>query len=87
MTDDELFDAVLARVRTGRPTDEPAEVTVPEPASLGAVEEVERVVGYPMPPLVRRLYPSMRMPNRRLGRQPATRTSDHEPREMGLNAL
>jgi hypothetical protein len=56
MTDDELFEAVRARVRAGHPTDEPSEVTVPEPASLSAVEEVERVVGYPMPPLVRRLY-------------------------------
>jgi hypothetical protein len=33
MTDDELFEAVLARVRTGRPTDQPSEVTVPEPMS------------------------------------------------------
>ncbi|MGW6755332.1 SMI1/KNR4 family protein [Streptomyces sp. NPDC055006] len=56
MTDDELFEAVRARVGEGRPTDEPSAVTVPEPASLSAVEEVERVVGYPMPPLVRRLY-------------------------------
>ncbi|MFB9578493.1 SMI1/KNR4 family protein, partial [Streptomyces yanii] len=30
--------------------------TPPDVTSLAAVEEVERVVGHPMPPLVRRLY-------------------------------
>ncbi|MFE5193399.1 SMI1/KNR4 family protein [Streptomyces sp. NPDC056601] len=56
MTDDELFEAVRARVGAGRPTDEISDVMAPEPASLSAVEEVERVVGLPLPPLVRRLY-------------------------------
>ncbi|MFE2086140.1 SMI1/KNR4 family protein [Streptomyces sp. NPDC059460] len=56
MTDDELFEAVRARVKAGRPTDSTATLTTPEPASLDTVEDAERTIGFPLPPLVRRLY-------------------------------
>ncbi|NGO78748.1 SMI1/KNR4 family protein [Streptomyces sp. YC504] len=59
MTDDELFDAVEARVREGRPTDFPQQLPLPGPAALAAVEDFERIVGRPMPPLVRRIYLEM----------------------------
>ncbi|MEU0965040.1 SMI1/KNR4 family protein [Streptomyces sp. NPDC005917] len=56
MTDDEVFEAVRARVLEGRPTSLPKRPTAPAPASQAAVDKVERVVGYPLPPLLRRLY-------------------------------
>ncbi|MBC9714958.1 SMI1/KNR4 family protein [Streptomyces sp. TRM66268-LWL] len=56
MTDDELFDAVLARVREGRPADSPHRDALPGPAALAEVEVFERIVGCPMPPLLRRIY-------------------------------
>ncbi|WP_372349269.1 SMI1/KNR4 family protein [Streptomyces sp. KL116D] len=56
MTDDDLFRAVLARVAQGRPNDSSYAFPLPDPAPIEAVEEFERVVGHPMPPLVRRIY-------------------------------
>ncbi|MEV8453664.1 SMI1/KNR4 family protein [Streptomyces sp. NPDC052095] len=56
MTDDELFEAVRARVKAGRPTDCGSTPTAPEPASLDEVEDAGRAIGFRLPPLVRRLY-------------------------------
>jgi hypothetical protein len=56
MTDDELLAAVQTRVQTGRPTDLQRNVLVPPPASAKALAEAEDIIGYPLPPLLRRLY-------------------------------
>jgi hypothetical protein len=49
MTDDEIIAAVRVQQQlTGR--------IRPEPASLEQVEEAEQKIGYPLPPLLRRLY-------------------------------
>ncbi|MCT2543070.1 MULTISPECIES: SMI1/KNR4 family protein [Streptomyces] len=56
MTDDELVEAVRARVKAGRPTDFASTLAAPEPASLDEVEDAERAIGFRLPPLVRRLY-------------------------------
>ena len=56
MTDDDLFEAVRARVRAGRPTDHDSTLPTPAPASRDMVEAVERDIGFPLPPLVRRIY-------------------------------
>jgi len=49
MTDDEIISAARVQQRlTGR--------IRPEPASLEQVEEAELKIGYPLPPLLRRLY-------------------------------
>ncbi|WP_327248945.1 SMI1/KNR4 family protein [Streptomyces sp. NBC_01320] len=56
MTDDELCEAVRARVKAGRPTDLTSTLTTPEPASPATVEDAERTIGFRMPPLVRRFY-------------------------------
>jgi hypothetical protein len=46
VTDDEIFEVVRSAVGPD----------LPPVASLGAVAEVEEVIGYPLPPLLRRLY-------------------------------
>ncbi|MBC2906770.1 SMI1/KNR4 family protein [Streptomyces cupreus] len=56
MTDDELFEAVHARVTAGWPTDSPSVLTTPEPASLATVKDAESSMGFHLPPLVRRFY-------------------------------
>ncbi|MEV8561606.1 SMI1/KNR4 family protein [Streptomyces sp. NPDC051917] len=56
MTDDEVLAAVEARVQTGRPTDLRDRLFTPAPASAEALAEAERIIGYPLPPLLRRLY-------------------------------
>ncbi|MCX5158683.1 SMI1/KNR4 family protein [Streptomyces sp. NBC_00264] len=56
MTDDELVEAVRARVKAGRPTDFASTLAAPELASLDEVADAERAIGFRLPPLVRRLY-------------------------------
>ena len=58
MTDEEILAAIKARVRAGRPRDDDAgeRSGVPAPARPGQVEEAERIIGFPVPPLLRRLY-------------------------------
>jgi hypothetical protein len=56
VTDDEVLAAVEARVQTGRPTDLPDRLFIPPPAPAEALAEAERIIGYPLPPLLRRLY-------------------------------
>lgn len=53
---DELFEAVRARVATGRPTDDEHDVLTPPPATPEALADAEAVIGFRLPPLVRRLY-------------------------------
>jgi SMI1/KNR4 family protein SUKH-1 len=55
MTDDEIIDAIRIRVSEGRPTDHSG-AAVPEPVSEAAITEAERVIDYPLPPLLRRIY-------------------------------
>ncbi|MGW9030732.1 SMI1/KNR4 family protein [Streptomyces sp. NPDC055722] len=56
VTDDEVLEAVKARVQEGRPTDLGSRLLTPAPASAEALAEAEGIIGYPLPPLLRRLY-------------------------------
>ncbi|MGW0209153.1 SMI1/KNR4 family protein [Streptomyces sp. NPDC003233] len=56
VTDDEVLAAVKARVQAGRPTEWRDSPLTPAPASAEALAEAERIIGYPLPPLLRRLY-------------------------------
>ncbi|HEV2639665.1 MAG TPA: SMI1/KNR4 family protein [Actinocrinis sp.] len=47
MNEDEVFEAMRARAATAQ---------WPAPASLESVEEAEKVIRHPIPPLLRRLY-------------------------------
>ncbi|MDX6329418.1 MAG: hypothetical protein QOI83_1801 [Streptomycetaceae bacterium] len=47
MTDDEVVEAVRALAQAGR---------LPNSATPEAVAEAEEVIGFPLPPLLRRLY-------------------------------
>lgn len=47
MTDEEILQAVRAGARHGH---------LPPPATPQAVAEAERIIGFPLPPLLRRLY-------------------------------
>ena len=55
MTEDEVFAAIRLRVEAGQPTDLPG-ADPEEPAPEEALDDAERVIGYPLPPLLRRLY-------------------------------
>ena len=55
MTDDEIFQAIRLRVETGQLTDAP-DAERADPASEEALDHAEQVIGYPLPPLLRRLY-------------------------------
>jgi hypothetical protein len=54
--DDEILDAIRVRVAQGRATDGRGVRPLPRPASPEAIEEAERIIGYPLPPLLRRIY-------------------------------
>jgi SMI1/KNR4 family protein SUKH-1 len=56
MTDDEIFEAIRLRVGAGQSTDLPGTDHREEPASSEALDEAEHIIGYPLPPLLRRLY-------------------------------
>lgn len=56
VTDEEVLAAVKARVQAGRPTDGGGSLPTPTPAPAEVLAEAERIIGYPLPPLLRRLY-------------------------------
>jgi hypothetical protein len=56
MTEDEIFNAIRTRVEAGHPTDMPSSVPLPPPAPDEVIREAESVIGYPLPPLLRRIY-------------------------------
>jgi hypothetical protein len=56
MTDDEIVDALRARIVQGRPVDPPGRSWAPRPASAEVIAEAERMVGFALPPLLRRVY-------------------------------
>jgi hypothetical protein len=56
VTEDDIVDAVRARVLEGRPTDLHGGLPLPEPVSEEAVRECESIIGYRLPPLLRRIY-------------------------------
>ncbi|MGI5183780.1 SMI1/KNR4 family protein [Dactylosporangium sp. CA-152071] len=56
MTEDEIFDAIRARVEAGRPTDSPPASLLPPPVSEQVIRDAEAVIGYRLPPLLRRIY-------------------------------
>ena len=55
MTDDGIIQALRLRVAQGRPTDQ-SWAPKSAPATTAAVDEAEQVIGYPPPPLLRRVY-------------------------------
>ncbi len=55
VTEDEIVAAVSARVEAGEGADLP-DAYPEEPASEEALADAERIIGYPLPPLLRRLY-------------------------------
>jgi hypothetical protein len=55
VTEEELFEAIRARVDAKQPTDMPETDRVGR-ASREALDAAERIIGYPLPPLLRRLY-------------------------------
>jgi hypothetical protein len=55
MTEDEVFEAVRARVDEGHLNDL-SDADIAESASEQAVDDAERIIGYPLPRLLRRLY-------------------------------
>jgi hypothetical protein len=56
MTDDEILDAIRSRVSQGHPTDLDDGLEVSKPAAEETISEAERAIGYPIPPLLRRIY-------------------------------
>ncbi len=56
MTDEEIIEAIRTRVSEGRPTDSSYGEAPFAPASEEAIAEAERVIGYPLPPLLLRIY-------------------------------
>ncbi|MBB2949045.1 hypothetical protein FB565_008850 [Actinoplanes lutulentus] len=56
MTDDEILAALRERVAQGRPTDLTGDFPLDEPASPAAISEAEQIIGYPLPPLLKRIY-------------------------------
>jgi hypothetical protein len=55
VTEDEVFEAIRARVNAGQLADMPNTYRE-DPASDEALDDAERIIGYPLPPLLRRLY-------------------------------
>jgi hypothetical protein len=56
VTDEEIFEAIRHRVGQGRPSDSDQAWPPPAPASEDDVRRAEAAIGYPLPPLVRRMY-------------------------------
>ncbi len=56
MTEDEIIEAIRTRVDEGRPTDLSGGEPPAAPASEEAIAEAERIIGYPLPPLLLRIY-------------------------------
>jgi hypothetical protein len=56
VTDGEIFEAIRQRVGQGRPTDSDQAWSPPAPASEDDVRRAEAAIGYPLPPLLRRIY-------------------------------
>lgn len=56
MTDDEIFQAIRQRVEQGRSTDLDPALPPPAPVSEQDVQRAEAAIGYPLPPLARRIY-------------------------------
>ncbi len=55
VTEDEIFEAIRARVNAGQLTDLPG-AEREDPVSDEALDNAERIIGYPLPRLLRRLY-------------------------------
>jgi SMI1 / KNR4 family (SUKH-1) len=56
VTDEEIFEAIRARVQEGRLVDGQFQPDLAPPASEDDLRAAERVIGFPLPPLLRRLY-------------------------------
>src|SRR6185437_14876539 len=56
VTDEEIFEAIRARVQEGRLVDGEFQPDLAPPASEDDLRAAERVIGFPLPPLLRRLY-------------------------------
>lgn len=56
MTDEEILDAIRARVAQGRQLDGDYQPELVRPATEDEMRAAERVIGFPLPPLLRRIY-------------------------------
>jgi hypothetical protein len=56
MTEDEVLAALRQRVVDARPTDDPHFFELGQPVSEEAIDAAQRAIGYPLPPLLRRIY-------------------------------
>jgi hypothetical protein len=56
VTDEEILDAIRVRVAEGRLVDGDDQPDHARPASESKMKLAERVIGYPLPPLLRRIY-------------------------------
>jgi hypothetical protein len=56
VTDEEIFEAIRDRIGQGRPTDLDDEIRLSGPVSEEDVRRTEAAIGFPLPPLARRIY-------------------------------
>ena len=56
MNDEEILEAIRARVADGRPADLDDQPDLARPATEDELRAAELVIGYPLPPLLRRIY-------------------------------
>jgi len=56
VTDEEILDAIRARVAQGRQLDGDYQPELVRPATEDEMRAAERVIGFPLPPLLRRIY-------------------------------
>jgi len=56
VTDEEIFEAIRTRVEQGRLVDGDFQPDLPRPATEEDLRAAEQVIGFPLPPLLRRLY-------------------------------
>jgi SMI1/KNR4 family protein SUKH-1 len=56
VTDEEILEAIRHRVSQGHPADSRHNEPLPAPASEEDVRRAEAAIGYPLPPLLRRIY-------------------------------
>ena len=56
MTDEEILDAIRMRVAQGRQVDADYQPELVRPATEDEMRAAEKVIGFPLPPLLRRIY-------------------------------
>ena len=56
VTDEEILEAIRARIAQGRQVDADYQPELVRPATEEEMQAAERVIGFPLPPLLRRIY-------------------------------